>query len=177
MALRHDDLELFVVERLYFDAWRFVRQRENRGIELACLEQAIEIRGHVLLDVERHLGSELPQRDDELRQQVRRDRVDDAEAQPVTALALLRDGLDARGLVERAARLRDDLGADLGELDAALAALEHAHTELLLDVLDRGRQARLAHERALGGAAEMLLVGDGDQILELGQCHDAISYR
>ena len=171
MPLRHDDLELFVVDGLYLDAGRFVRQRENRGVELARFEQPIEIRGHVLLDVERHLGRELAQRDDELRQQIWRDRVNDAEAQAVAAFALLRDGLDARRLVERAPRLRDDLGADLRELDAALAALEHAHAELLLDVLDRGRQARLAHERALGGAAEMLLVGDGDQILELRQCH------
>ena len=95
--------------------------------------------------------------------------MNDAEAQAVTAFTLLGDGLDARRLVERAPRLRDDLGADLRELDAALAALEYAHAELLLDVLDRGRQARLAHERALGGAAEMLLVGDGDQVFELGQ--------
>ena len=69
MALRNDDLELFVVEGLDFDARRFVGQRENRGVELTRLEQAIEIRGHVLLDVERHLGRGLAQRDDELRQQ------------------------------------------------------------------------------------------------------------
>ena len=164
-------MELFVVERLYFDTRRFVRQRENRGVELTRFQHAIEIRGHVLLDVERHLGGRLPELRDERRQQVRRDRVDDAEAQAMTALALLRHGLDARRLVERAAGLRDDLGADLRELDTALVALEHANTELLLDVLDRCRQARLAHERALGGAAEVLLVGDSDQILELGQCH------
>src|SRR5688572_32860042 len=85
--------------------------------------------------------------------------------------AALRHALDARGLVERAASLRDDLGADLGELDAAFAALEHAHAELLLDVLDRGRQARLADERTLGCAAEVLLVGNGDQVLELRQRH------
>src|SRR5688572_33387085 len=85
--------------------------------------------------------------------------------------AALRHALDARGLVERAPRLRDDLGADLGELDAALAAFEYAHAELLLDVLDRGRQARLADERALGGTAEVLLVGDGNQVLELRQRH------
>ena len=69
MPLRHDHLELFVVDGLYLDTGRFVGQRENRGVELAGLEQPIEIRGHVLFDVERHLGSELAQRDDELRQQ------------------------------------------------------------------------------------------------------------
>src|SRR5262249_14401994 len=93
------------------------------------------------------------------------------EPQAVAAFALLRDGLDTGRLVERAPRLRDDLGADLRELDAALAALEHAHPELLLDVLDGRGQTGLAHERAFGCAAEMLLVGDGDQILELRQCH------
>ena len=97
--------------------------------------------------------------------------MDDAEAQAITAFAPLRHGLDARGLVERAPRLGDDLGADLSELDSALAALEHAHTELLLDVLDRGRQARLAHERNLGSAAEVFFVGHGDQVFELRQRH------
>ena len=30
-------------------------------------------------------------------------------------------------------------------------------------------------ERALGGAAEVLLVGDGDQVFELGQGHGTIN--
>ena len=75
-------------------------------------------------------------------QQVRRDGVDDAEAQHAVEriAALLRDRLDARRLVERAPRLRHDLRADLGDQHAGLAALEDAHAELVLELLDRGRQ-------------------------------------
>ena len=72
----------------------------------------------------------IAQRDDELRQEIRRDRVNDAETQAMAAFALLGHDLDARRLVERAPRLRHDLGADFGQLDTALAALEHAHAEL-----------------------------------------------
>jgi hypothetical protein len=67
--------------------------------------------------------------------------------------------------------LRDKLAADLRELDAALVALKDSHAELLLDVLDCRRQARLAHERAFGRPAEVLLVGDGNQVLQLGEGH------
>ena len=43
------------------------------------LQRGLEVLGQVLLDVERHLRRELVQRRDEVGQQVRRDRVDDAE--------------------------------------------------------------------------------------------------
>ena len=43
------------------------------------------------------------------------------------------------------------------------------HAEFLLEVLHRGRQARLADEAALGGLAEMARLGDGHHVPEFGQ--------
>src|SRR5690606_31834090 len=123
VTLRHDDEELLVVDRLYLDTGRLVGKSDDRGIELGGLEQPIEIRGHVFLDVERHLRRDLAELDDERRQQIRSDRRNVAELQAIAAFAALRDGLDALRLRERAPGLRDDLCADLRELDAALAAL------------------------------------------------------
>ena len=69
-----------------------------------------------------------------------------------------------RRRLERATRLRHDLRADLGHEHALLAALEEVHAQLVLDVADRRREARLADEAAPGRAAEVALLGDRDEV-------------
>ena len=83
----------------------------------------------------------------------------------------LGDGLDARRLVQHASRLRDDRPAGLGHEHFAGAALEHLHTEFVLQLADGGAQAGLAHETAFGGAAEVAEVRHGHDVLELRQGH------
>ncbi len=56
-----------------------------------------------------------------------------------------------------------------GELHAALGALEQPHAQLLLQVGDGLRQRRLRHVQARGGAAEVQLVGDGDELAPQAQ--------
>ena len=151
----------------------FVGQREDHRVELARLEHPVEGGGGVFLHVERHLRRAAAQRADQVRQQVGRNGVDDAQAQHALerVAALARHRLHALGLLQRAARLRHDLLAGLGEEHAALAALEQRDAEFLLEVLHGGGQARLADEAALGGLAEMARFGDGDDVPEFGQCH------
>ena len=51
------------------------------------------------------------------------------------------------------------------------SALDQLDAELLLQLLDLGRQRRLADEARLGGPAEVAVVGHGDQVLEIAQVH------
>ena len=85
---------------------------------------------------------------------------------PCAAIALTRVRF-----LQRAPRLRHDLVADGRDQHLALAALEDLHAELVLEVLHRCRQARLAHETALRRAAEMAFGRDGNDVPELGEGH------
>jgi hypothetical protein len=61
-----------------------------------------------------------------------------------------------------------------GVTDLAAAALEDLHVELFLELLDRHAERGLRHEAGLGGAAEVPLAGHGDDVLQLGEGHEAI---
>jgi hypothetical protein len=106
-------------------------------------------------------------------QQIRADRVDHAEAERPgqRVLAALRDLLDAGGLLDHRLRLPDDLVAERRHADLVRAALEDAHAELFLELLDRHAQGRLRDEAGLGRPAEVLLAGHGDDVAEFGQGH------
>ena len=118
-------------------------------------------------------GAQIVQRRNEVGQQVRCDRVDDAQLQRAEQLVApgLRDLPDPRRLLEHLLRLLDDAPADRRDRDLALAALEQAGAELLLELLDRHRQRRLAHEAVLRCPAEALLLGDRDQVAKLVERH------
>ena len=170
---RRGDAEGLLVQGHRFDAGAVVGQREDHGVEFARLEHAVQVGGGVLLHVQRHFRRGPPQRADQIRQQVGRDRVNDPQAQDALerVAPLARDRLHALGLLQRAARLRHDLLARLGEEHAALAALEQLDAQLLLEVLHGCGQTRLRDEAALRGLAEMARFGDGDDVPEFGQCH------
>ena len=127
----------------------------------------------VLLDVERHLRRGDVQLADQVGQQVRRHRVDDAEPQRAGELVAPadRDLADARRLLEHLLRLLDDPLADRRDRDLALAALEQRRAELLLELLDRDRQRRLADEALARRAAEAALLRDRDDVAQLVQRH------
>jgi hypothetical protein len=110
---------------------------------------------------------------DQIRQQVRRNGEDDAELEAPGELiaSRLRHFRNARRLLENLLRLLDDARADGGHGDPRLAALEEPRPELLLQLLDRHRQRRLAHEALLGSAAEALFLRDGDDVAQFGQRH------
>ena len=57
------------------------------------------------------------------------------------------------------------------EAHAAGSALEEAHAELVFQVLDGAREGRLGDVQACGGATDVLLFCDGDEVMKLGDAH------
>ena len=90
-------------------------------------------------------------------------------------IAPVRDLADMSRLFQHALRLLDDLHTDRRDGDLALAALEDLHAELLLELLYRQRQRRLADEGLFRGAAEIELLRDRDDVAQLVKCHDGTS--
>jgi hypothetical protein len=68
---------------------------------------------------------------------------------------------DAGGLQQGLAGVR--------ELDAPRGALQQRHAELLLKPRDRGAQRLLGDVHAAGGAREVQLLGDGDEVAQVPQ--------
>jgi len=64
-------------------------------------------------------------------------------------------------LEKHPARLRED--------DLAAGAAEEIRTELRLELPDRDTQRRLRHPQPPGGAAEVELFRDGDEVPEVAQ--------
>src|SRR6185369_11294221 len=63
------------------------------------------------------------------------------------------------------------LRARVGELDAALVAVEEAHAELLLELADLLADRRLGDVQPLRGAAEVPLFGGSDEVPEVSELH------
>ena len=66
--------------------------------------------------------------------------------------------------------LRGDLLAHGRDCHAAVGAVHELHLEQALQLLDRVAERRLRHEASLGGAAEMLGLGQGDEVTQLLDC-------
>jgi len=58
------------------------------------------------------------------------------------------------------------------EFDAAAIAVEQRHPEFPLEASDLHREGGLRHMQSLGGAPEMPLLGDGQEVVETAQVHD-----
>jgi hypothetical protein len=72
---------------------------------------------------------------------------------------------------QRAPRVLDDRLGARRDRDGAALALEDAHAEFRLQLEDLTAQRRLADVAGRRGAAEVTVVGDGDDILEIAQVH------
>ena len=57
------------------------------------------------------------------------------------------------------------------EADAAGCPLEEAGAELVLEAADLPAEGRLRDVEAASGAGDVLLLGDGDEVAELGEAH------
>ena len=53
-----------------------------------------------------------------------------------------------------------------------VAALDHEHAQILLEMPQARRKRRLRHAARLGGAREMPLAGEGHEVAELADVHD-----
>ncbi len=70
----------------------------------------------------------------------------------------------------------DDLLAGVGQGNPPRLTLDELYAQVLLQLLQLGGERGLAHEAALGRAAEVARVGDRDEIpeilqLDVGQAH------
>jgi hypothetical protein len=112
----------------------------------------------------------------DVRQQIRAERREDAQAQRAGFRIdrAPRDRLDLVDLAQHAARALRDLAADFGEQHLARRALDEGDAELVFELLDLRRQRRLADETRLGGVAEVLVLGEGDEVTQIAQVHMGI---
>jgi hypothetical protein len=152
------------------------RRAQEPEVERA-VEQAGDLgRGEQLAtQVEDHAGQGVAERVCELGQQLvgRRAGEADGEAPELAARRSLRvlGGAVDRG--EDPARTREEHLAGGRELDAAGRAVQQRHAELGLEPADLLRERRLGDVQALGGAAEVALLGDGDEVTEVSELQDA----
>jgi len=127
----------------------------------------------LLFDDQRHARRGFVQNRHQAREQIRPDGVDRADAQRTGERVprLLGDALHALQLVEHAPCLFDDAFADRRDRNLGLAALEQGHAQLVLELLHRHAQGRLADEAGLGGAPEMMFARQCHDIAEFGERH------
>ena len=62
------------------------------------------------------------------------------------------------------------------ELDAARGAVEQRLAELGLEAADLLRERRLRDVQPLGGAAEVPLLGDGDEVAQVPELHVTLAF-
>jgi hypothetical protein len=127
-----------------------------------------------LAQVQRHVGmGAAPVGDDVAQHLGERQRRREADAQlphlaARDALQLLRQRLRGR---EQRARTGQQRVAGIGERHRTPRALEQPHAQLRLQRADLLAQRRLGDVQALGGAREVQLLGDGDEIAQVTQLH------
>ena len=89
----------------------------------------------------------------------------------VGILRVAGDAADVIGFTEDHPGPLDHPLAGVGQQDVPRAPFDERDAELLLELHDLGRQRRLTDEARLGGLAEMTVIVDCDQILEIAQVH------
>jgi hypothetical protein len=83
----------------------------------------------------------------------------------------LRKAPEVRGVIEQLRRERQQLGSGAGEEDGFARALEQQDAELTLERLDLLTDRRLGNVQLLGGAPEVQLASDSNEVLELPELH------
>ena len=173
VGARHDHPEGLVVQGPHADAGLVEGQRHDHRIDLAVLERVDEQAGHALLDEEAGVRRQAAHRADQLGQQVRRDGVDHPEAEFAAQVIAPAFGhrFDPPRFLEHPPRLGDHPLAHRRQRGVPLAALDQAHPQLVLEVLHRHAQGRLADMATLGGAAECAFVSEGHEVAQHRQLH------
>ena len=144
---------------------------EEHAIELAALERVAGRLAGLLAQVELEVRPLIAQSRKQGRKQERSDGRDHAHPE------LAGERLAGRahhvrqilGLAQDPLRLFRHPDAERGEAHHAPRPLDEHHADQRLELLDSGRKGRLGDEARLRGAAEMAVVAQRDQILELLQ--------
>ncbi len=154
------------------DAAHVVGKRQQQDIQLAVHEPLIDALRLVLVQVEFQLRMLAPQLRQCRREEKRRDRRYHAEVQFARqGLALAAGHLhQALDVPQAKPCLRRELLAHGGNRHAAVGAVDELHLQQRFQLLDRIAESRLGHETGLGRAAEMLRLGQRDEITQLLDC-------
>src|SRR5262245_19849055 len=167
-------------ERLLQNGFRGKRWLADRSAEETHVDpfgkQSLDLldRTH-FIEPHRHLGQPSSKRADDVRQRAignGRD-IADAERAVLTASRTARQRHGPVDLPEKAPDLVEKDGAGCRERHPAPVALEEAQSELVLQITDLTTERRLGDVDARGGAAEVKLLSDGDEIAEVPKIHDA----
>lgn len=166
MLGRHQDVERLIVELQGQHVGFVERQGDDDRVKLAIAQFVAQHVGEVFFDVQRHLRGDPVQLWNQVREQVRTDGVDrpDLERRGQLVLASLGQFTDALGLLQDLLRLGDDAFADRGQAHRAFAALENQHTEFVFKLFHAHRQGRLTDVAAFSRVAEMLFLGEGNDV-------------
>ena len=153
------------------------RRAQQPEVERAG-EQSLDLRRRQELasQVEHDAGQRAAQRGGHLREERVRRRAGEPDRE-APELAARRAPRVLGGAVDRGEDLACPREQDLAggrELDAARRAVQQRHAELGLEPPDLLRERRLGHVQALGGAAEVAFLGDGDERAQEADLHPAI---
>jgi hypothetical protein len=175
MAGRSDEQERLLVQRQGFELAVAGVGGDHRRIDLALQDQRQQPCGQILDDRDRRLRQVADQRRQGVGHQIGTDGRNDADPQRSrewVARAARRRG-DFGDRRQRAPGVLDDRFGARCDGDNAALALEDAHAEFRLQLEDLTAQRRLADVAGRRGAAEMTVVGDGDDVVEIAQVHRA----
>ena len=148
------------------------RERDERQVEFAGAEQPEEVAVTGLPDL--HLAGRMPGL--EHLAHLCRNRPTTVPMNPTTSSPYApaggdRPGNDLPRLLEGGPQAFLEVAADGREHDPAAGALEQRYPDLALHLPDRLADPRGGHVQALGGAAEMQLLGEGQEDLDLALLH------
>ena len=132
--------------------------------------------GQVLDDLDRRQRQVADRQGQRIGQEIGRDRRDDAEleraGERVPGAARGEGDIGGRG--EGAAGVLDDRGRAACDAHRTALALEHPDAQFLLELEDLAAEGRLTDVAGRGGPAEMAVIGDGDDIVQVSEVHGAL---
>jgi len=147
--------------------------RSKRGIETTVAQSRQHGVGFLLHQQQFEPRESGTHRGQDVRQQVRRQRREQAESHGAgfRILAASRQFTHLRDFGDDLARAFGDLAADRRQHHPPRCAFHQRHAKLILQLADLRGQRRLADEARRRRATEVLVIGEGDQISEVTQVH------
>ncbi len=175
----HHHVEGILADGLAVEATDLHRQGEDQQIELPLLQLLEQIGGGVFPQQQLQLGIGLAAHLQQLAEQEGGYGGDAAEADGAVhdPPLLLTHLHQIPGIGEQVARPRDDFHADRRHDETLVIPLHQLQVHHVLQGLDPGTQGGLADMAGLGGAVEILVLVQSDQILELFQAGPTLHRR
>ena len=149
------------------------RQREQQDVELPLQQFVGENLRLRFAHVELEIGISIAQQRQQRRQQVRRDRRNNAETERAREkpVCVLRKGDEVAHVAQHPRTARRDLRSLGGELHARSRALDEDQAKVLLKLVDLHGERRLRDRAGVGCAAEMQFAGERIEVAQLLEGH------